>query len=67
MSLYRCYFRDQKGMQIGWEPIRSKTDAEARKLAARMLRERSDIRRLDAWREADLAFHLSRFDVSTEA
>ncbi len=66
MTTYRLYFRDQAGSPAGWAPIRSTNDAGARKLALAMLRERSEIRGIDAWRDSDLAFRLNRFDVSPE-
>ena len=60
MTLYRCYLRDDAGGPIGWKPIQSETDAGARKLAMSMLRERPHIRNLEVWRNADLAFRLTR-------
>jgi hypothetical protein len=63
MTLYRCHFSDAAGSPIGKTLIQSQTDAGAKKIALRFLRGRSEIRRLEAWREADLAFRLSRLDI----
>lgn len=67
MSLYRAYFTDKVGYPAGWKPIRSDSDSGARKSAFAMLRERSDIYRVEVWRESDLAFRLSRFDIATRS
>jgi hypothetical protein len=66
MTLYRCYLRDEAGVQIGWRPIHSDTDAGARKAALDMLRERPQASNLEAWREADLAFRLNRCDLALD-
>ena len=60
MTLYRCWMRNNAGLPIGWKPIMSDTDAGARKLALNMLREQPEVRNLDVWRNADLAFRLNR-------
>jgi len=65
MTLYRCYLRNEAGSPIGWKPIQSETDAGARRLAMNMLREGPQIRNLEVWRNADLAFRLSRAHLNT--
>lgn len=64
MTLYRCYLRDEAGMQIGWNPIQNDTDAGARKAALLILRERPQVHNMEVWRDADLVFRLSRCDLS---
>ncbi len=64
MSLYRCFLRNAAGRTIGWKPIRSASDAGARRIALSVLRESSDAQNLEAWREADLAFRLSRREAA---
>jgi hypothetical protein len=66
MTLYRCYLRDQAGVQIGWKPIHSDNDAGARKAALDILREHPHASNLEAWREADIAFRLSRCDIDLD-
>ena len=64
MTAYRYYFRNGSGQTIGWKQIRSDSDLGARKLAMSMLRESTEIHDLEAWRGADIAFRLRRFDVA---
>ena len=64
MTVYRCYFSDKAGTQIGWKPIQCSSDLGARKSVVTLLRERSEISRVEVWREADLAFRLSRLDLA---
>ena len=62
--LYRCYLRNRAGRTIGWKPIRSDSDAGARRLAISMLRERAEIHNLETWHQADLVFRLSKIDAA---
>jgi len=64
MTVYRCFLRNRAGMPTGWKPIQSDTDAGARKLALDLLREQPQIQNVEAWRNADLAFRLSRSHLS---
>jgi hypothetical protein len=64
MTMYRCYFRDSSGAQLGWQPMRCKSDSGARRSAMALFRDRSDISRMEVWRESDLAFRLNRFDLA---
>jgi hypothetical protein len=63
MTVYRCYFRNAAGVTIGTDLIRSETDEGAKRAALDLLRGRSEIRRVEVWRGADLAFRFSRFDI----
>ena len=65
MSVYRCYFSDKAGTQVGWKPVRCSSDFGARKSAIALLHERPEISRVEVWREADLAFRLTRFDLAS--
>ena len=67
MTLYRCWLRNDAGIPMGWQSIRSDTDAGARKLALRLLRERPQIQNLQVWRNADLAFRLGRSHLKAES
>ena len=64
VTVYRCYFRDKAGARMGWKLIRCDSDFCARKSAMALLRERSEISQVEVWRESDLAFRLSRFDLA---
>lgn len=64
MSAYRVYFTDKVGRPAGWKRISGNSDIDARKSAIATLRERSDISRVEVWRESDLAFRLTRFDIA---
>jgi hypothetical protein len=63
MTLYRCWLRDREGAPLGWKPIQSDTDAGARQLALNLLRDQPEVRNLEAWRNADLAFRLTRWHL----
>ena len=60
MTVYRCFFSDKVGTQMGWKSIPCSSDFGARKSVMALLRERSEISRVEVWRESDLAFRLSR-------
>jgi hypothetical protein len=64
MTVYRCYFSDKAGTQIGWKPIPCSSDLGARKSVMALLRDRSEISNVEVWKESDLAFRLSKFDLA---
>ncbi len=64
MTVYRCYFRDTAGTQIGWKPLLSGSDSGARRSAMALLRDRKEISRMEVWRDSDLAFRLTRSELS---
>ena len=64
MTAYRYYFRNTSGRAIGWKRIGCDSDLNARKLAMSMLRQSAEIHDLEAWRGADIAFRLGKFDVA---
>ena len=67
MRLYRVYFCDAAGTFVGTELIRSVTDEDAKNAALALIEGRSEIRRLEAWRQAKLAFRLSTCDLHKTA
>jgi hypothetical protein len=64
MMQYRLFFRDKAGRPSGSERIRSNSDTGARHSAMALLKQHTEISRIDAWREADFAFRLTRFDLT---
>jgi hypothetical protein len=67
MALYRYYLLSASGGQARCTRFNSDTDAQARKVALQMLRDYPDVERLEAWRDADLAFRLNRHTAISQS
>jgi len=66
MNLYRCYLYGEAGTKPDCMSIRGDSDRAARKLAMQMLRDKPELRRVEAWREGDIAFRVSRHAMLAE-
>jgi hypothetical protein len=66
MEIYRCFVFDQTGTRPGFKTIHAETDVHAKKIAMDLLRDDPVIEKMEVWREADLAFRLSRNQARLE-
>lgn len=66
MNFYRCYLFNRTGIEPGCRAIRAQTETQAKRVALDLLRENPLIERMEVWREADLAFRLSRNQARME-
>ena len=67
MGLYRYYLRSKTGLQMGSHAVATASDAEARDIGLNFLRQDPNVQCLEAWEGADLAFRLSRCDLTRGA
>jgi len=60
MSIYRCYFHDNRGVTTDWKPVYSDHEAEARLAALDVLREHWHVQKWEVWRESTCLFYVGR-------
>jgi hypothetical protein len=60
MSIYRCYFHDNRGVTTDWKPVYSDNEAEARLAALDVRREHRRVHKLEVWRDSTCLFYVGR-------
>jgi hypothetical protein len=63
---YRRFVFDQTGTRPGSKTIRAESDILAKRIAMDLLRDDPLIERMEVWRDADIAFRLSRNQARLE-
>jgi hypothetical protein len=66
MTPYKCWFFLAKLAQPSFTVLHAETDAEARRLVSRVLRNSPGIERVEVWRDGDLAFRLNQHQLQLE-
>ena len=66
MNVYRFYLYSAAGITPVCVSIHSDTDMQARRTAFQLSRDRQDVHRIEAWRDADIAFRLNRNHIIAE-
>lgn len=66
MGLYRCVCYSEDALQPGSKPVLADSDAQAHKVARKMLHDDPDLDRVEVWSGSDLVFRLNRRQVQLE-
>ena len=66
MNLYRCYLYGAVGTKPVCMSIQGDSDSQARRTAMQVLHDRPDVERVEAWRDADIAFRVNRHNMIAE-